>query len=151
MSERISFETVLEKHEDSEATGIYIPFDVEEVFGAKRVPVKVLINGLPHRSTVVRMGGKYMMAVPRPVRELAKIKAGDTIKVEMWKDTEERTVEIPPDFKDILKKAGLADIFEKLSFTHRKEYVNTINDAKKIETRIRRIQKAVEEIEKKKK
>ena len=45
MSEKITFETILDKHADMDATGITIPFDVEEIFGAKRVPVKVRING----------------------------------------------------------------------------------------------------------
>ena len=51
MAEKQTFDVVLEKHENMEATGITIPFDVEKVFGAKRVPVKVWINGAEHRST----------------------------------------------------------------------------------------------------
>ena len=51
MAEKQTFEVVLVKRETMEATGITIPFDVEKVFGAKRVPVKVSINGAEHRST----------------------------------------------------------------------------------------------------
>lgn len=55
MSEKQTFTVLLEKHENMDATGITIPFDVEEVFGAKRVPVKVRVNGAEHRSTIVRV------------------------------------------------------------------------------------------------
>ena len=144
MAEKQIFEVVLEKHPGMEATGITVPFDVEEVYGAKRVPVKVRVNGVEHRSTVCRMGGKYMMAVPKRFRDPAGIKAGDTITVEMERDTEERTVEIPKDFEDEMKKAGVIDKFSKMSFTHRKEYVNAVLEAKREETRIRRIEKNIE-------
>ena len=150
MAEKQIFKVLLEKHETMEATGITIPFDVEKVFGAKRVPVKVSVNGVEHRSTVFRMGGKYMMAVPKRFRDAAGIKGGEMITVEMERDAEKRTVEVPKDLADALKKANLQDVFSKMSYTHQKEYVNAINEAKREETRIRRIGKTIEEISKKK-
>lgn len=150
MAEKQIFEVLLEKHENMEATGITIPFDVEKVFGAKRVPVKVWVNGAEHRSTIFRMGGKYMMAVPKIFRDAAGVKGGEMITVRMERDTEKRTVEVPKDLADALKKANLQDVFSKMSYTHRKEYVNAINEAKREETRIRRIGKTIEEIAAKK-
>lgn len=151
MSEKQTFKVLLEKHETMDATGITIPFDVEKVFGARRVPVKVKINDAEYRSTVVRMGGKYMMVVPKHFREAAGVKADEIITVEMQRDTEKRTVEVPKDLAEALKKSDLTDVFSKMSYTHQKEYVNAINEAKKPETRLRRIEKAIEEIAKKKK
>ncbi|MBS1794147.1 MAG: DUF1905 domain-containing protein [Acidobacteria bacterium] len=139
MTDKQTFEVVLEKHESIDATGITIPFDVEKVFGAKRVPVKVSINGAEYRSTVGRMGGRYCMVVPKVFREAAGVRAGETITVVMEKDTAERTVEIPADLAAALEKSGLSEKFAKMSYTHRKEYVNAVNDAKKPETRVRRI------------
>lgn len=143
MSEKQIFQTVLEKHDKSEATGITIPFDTEKIFGAKRVPVKVSINGAEYRSTVMKMDGRYMMAVPKVFREAAGVKAGETITVEMEKDSSQRTVEIPADFADALEKAGLKEPFEKISYTHRKEHVRAVEESKKEETRRRRIEKSV--------
>ena len=151
MAEKQIFEVLLEKHENMDATGITIPFDVEKVFGAKRVPVKVWINGAEHRSTIVRMGGKFVIAVPKIFRDAANIKAGETITVTMEKDLEKRTVEVPKDFADALKKVNLQDVFSKMSFTHQKEYVRAIVEAKKEETRIRRIEKTIEQLISKKK
>ena len=146
MAEKQTFEVVLEKHENMEATGITIPLDVEKVFGAKRVPVKVWINGAEHRSTVCRMGGEYVMAVPKVFREAAGIKAGEKITVTMEKDTQKRTVEVPEDLAAALKKADLTDVFSKMSYTHQKEYVNAVNEAKREETRVRRIDKTIEQL-----
>lgn len=151
MAEKQIFEVLLEKHGEMDATGITIPFDVEKVFGAKRVPVKVWINGAEYRSTIMRMGGKYMMAVPKVFRNAAGVKAGEIIEITMEKDLEKRTVEIPADFAEALHKETLTDVFQQMSFTHQKEYVNSINDAKKEETRLRRIEKNIEMIAKKRK
>lgn len=144
MSNKQTFKVLLQKADHGEATGITVPFDVEAVYGARRVPVKVVVNGVEHKSTVVRMGGEYMMAVPKRFRDAAQIKAGETIEVAMERDTEKRTVEIPSDLGEALAKADLQSVWEKLSFTHRKEYVNAVIEAKKEETRTRRIEKTVE-------
>lgn len=144
MADKQTFETVLEKHENMDATGITIPFDVEKVFGAKRVPVRVSINGAEHRSTIVKMSGKYVVGVPKIFREAAKVKAGEVISVTIEKDTEKRSVEIPSDLVEALQEANLTETFAKMSYTHQKEYVKAVNDAKKEETRIRRIEKTIE-------
>lgn len=151
MSEKQTFKVLLEKHEKMDAAGITIPFDVEKVFGARRVPVKVKINDAEYRTTIFRMKGKYMLVVPKHFREAANVKSGEIISVEMQRDTEKRTVEVPEDLAAALNKASLTDVFAKMSYTHQKEYVNAINEAKREETRVRRIEKAVEEISKKKK
>lgn len=147
----MKFETVLEKHETMDATGITIPFDVKEVFGAMKVPVKVRINDAEYRSTIFHMGGKYMMVVPKHFREAAGVRAGETITVVMEKDTEKRTVEVPEDLSKALEKSGLGEVFSKLSYTHQKEYVNSITEAKREETRARRIEKTIEMLKEKKK
>lgn len=146
MADKQIFNVVLEKHETMDATGITIPFDVEKVFGAKRIPVKVSINGAEHHSTIVRMGGKYMVGVPKEFREAAGIKAGETITVEIERDTEKRSVQTPEDLKKAISKANLSDVWKKLSYTHQKEYVRAVNETKKEETRIRRIEKTIEEL-----
>jgi hypothetical protein len=151
MAEKQTFDVVLEKHENMEATGITIPFDVKEVFGAMKVPVKVQINEAEYRTTIFRMGGKYMMAVPKVFRNAAGIKAGEKITVTLEKDTEKRTVEVPPDLAAALAKSRLSESFSKLSYTYQKEAVNSVSEAKREETRARRIEKTIEMLKEKKK
>ncbi len=143
MADKQTFETVLVKHEKLDATGIQIPFDVEAVFGAKRVPVKAEINGAEYRGSTARMGGVYMLGVPKEFRTRAGIAAGDHIVVTLEKDMAERMVEIPADLAAALKESGLSKVFDALSYTLRKEHVRSIEDAKTPETRTRRIEKTI--------
>ena len=150
MAEKQIFTVLLEKYKTMNATSITIPFDVEKVFGAKRVPVKVSINNADYRSTIFRMGGKYIMVVPKRFREAAGVKGGEKITVEMRRDTEKRSVEVPKDLAGALERANLQDTFSKLSYSHQKEHVNSINEAKREETRVRRIEKTIEKLAAKK-
>ena len=142
---------MLTKHSKLDATGIEVPFDVEAVFGAKRVPVKAVVNGAEYRGSIVRMGGKYMLGIPKEFRERAGIAAGDNIVITVEKDTTERTVETPVDLAVALRESRLDDAWEKLSYTHKKEHVRAIEEAKAADTRTRRITKAIEMVAAKRK
>lgn len=126
------------------ATGITIPFDVEEIFGAKRVRVVATVNKAKYRGSVVRMGGKYMLGIPREFRERAGIEPGNNIVVTLEKDTAPRVVTAPADFAEALKKdREAAAAWEKLSYSHQKENVGAIEEAKRPETRAKRIEGAI--------
>lgn len=143
MAEKQTFTARLEKHAKLDATGIKIPFDVEKVYGAKRVLVKVWINGAEYRGSIVRMGGRYMLGIPKTFREAACIEAGDDVVVTIEQDVDERAVIVPKDLAVELKRNDLTDTWDSLSYTHRKEHVRAIEDAKQPETRLRRIEKAL--------
>jgi hypothetical protein len=127
------------------ATGIKIPSEVIEKFGAGKKPaVKVTINGFTYRSTVAVMGGAFMVGVSAENRAGANVKGGDKIDVTLELDTEERVVEVPTGFQKILNKNPLAKKqFDSLAYSRRKEIVRSINDAKTEETRQRRIDKSL--------
>jgi uncharacterized protein YdeI (YjbR/CyaY-like superfamily) len=59
-----------------------------------------------------------------------------------------KSVAIPEDLRKALKKAKVLEKFEATNFTNRKEYAGWVEGAKKEETRIRRIEKAVQKIAK---
>lgn len=121
-----------------------VPFDVKKEFGKARPPVKVSVNGHGYRSTVSVYGGKYYLPVRQERRAEAGLKAGDIIKVTVALDTEVRTVEPPPELSAALKKnAAARERWEKLSYTHKKEHADAILQAKKPETRVRRVEKAL--------
>ena len=128
--------------------GAYIlfPYDVEKEFGTKgKVPVKATFNGVPYTGSLIKYGSPlHMLGVLKAIRGQLGKKPGDTVEVVLWKDEEERTPDVPPEFEKLMKKEGLLPSFEKLSYTHRKEYCRWITEAKKEETRSRRLEKAVE-------
>ncbi|HEY3902586.1 MAG TPA: YdeI/OmpD-associated family protein [Streptosporangiaceae bacterium] len=112
--------------------------------GAKRFPVTATVNGFTWRTSVTRMGGEFALGFPREVREKAGVQAGDEIEVILALDAAPREVKVPP----ILAQALAADpvaatAFERMAFTHRKEYVRWVTEAKKDETRQRRVEQAV--------
>lgn len=148
MSATKRFRVELEKHATSEATSIEIPFDVEKAFGSRgRVPVRGTINGYPFRSSIFSMKGKSFIPVNRQLREGAQAKAGDTVRVTMERDEEPRIITPPEDLARSLKSnQEVQAVWDKLSYTHRKEFVLAIEEAKRPETRQRRIEKTIREL-----
>jgi hypothetical protein len=124
---------------------VEIPFDVEKAFGSKRPKVKATFDGIPYRGLLARMGGeKHILIILKDIRERIGKSFGDSVKVTVEADTEPRVLEIPKDLAGALKKDKAAQaFFEKLSFTHKREYVKWINEAKKDETRANRILKTI--------
>jgi hypothetical protein len=138
------FKAILGKEGDS---GLFleVPFDVKEEFGRARPPVKVTVNGYAFRTTVSVYGGKYYLGVRKSHRDAAGVEVGDRVEITMALDDEPREVEIPPELAKALAKNKRAKArWEKLSYTHQKEHADAINDAKKPETKARRVEKAIE-------
>ena len=125
---------------------VEVPFDVEEVFGAKKPKIKAKIEGIPYRGILTRMGTDFhMLIILKSIREQIGKTFSDEVKITVELDTEPRVLEVPKDLLKELKKDKEAKVFfEKLSYTHRREYVMWIEEAKKEETRARRILKAIE-------
>jgi hypothetical protein len=138
------FRATLELHGRT-ATGFPVPDDVVAALGAgKRPPVRVTINGHTYRSTVASMGGRYMIGVSAQHREGARVAAGDEIDVDLELDTAPREVSVPDDLGAALAEAPDAQrFFEGLSYTKKQWFVQWIEQAKKAETRQRRVAEAV--------
>ena len=125
----------------SEVAALKPPFDVVAVFQRKgRVPVKGTIDGFPFRQFADEYGGWAHDGLNAQLRAGAQCKAGNTVTVLMELDEVKRTVEVPAHLKKIIDRDPKArEFWPKLSFTHQKEYVKAIEDAKKPETREKRI------------
>jgi len=124
---------------------VFFPYDTKLEFGTRgMVRVRATFDGVAYRGSLVKYGDpRHMLPVLKSVREQIGKGVGYTIDVVVWKDDEERTVEVPPEFKKLMKKEDVLEAFEKLSYTHRKEYCRWIGEAKKEETRLTRMAKAI--------
>lgn len=124
---------------------VTFPYNVEEEFGTQgNVPVQATFQGVPYSGSLMRCGGQvHMIGILKAIREQIGKQLGDRVDVQIWKDDVVRTVEIPADLAALLKKEKLLPVFEKLSYTHRKEYVRWITEAKKEETRAARLAKSI--------
>jgi hypothetical protein len=129
---------------------VEVPFDVEKEFGSKRPKVKAMIEGVPYRGILTRMGMEcHVLIILKGIREQIGKTFGDEIKITVEPDDEPRVVEIPAELKKAFKTEKEAKtFFEKLSYTHQREYVTWINEAKKEETRQSRIVKTIEMLKK---
>jgi hypothetical protein len=144
------FEAVLGGEEGDRPT-VELPFDVRATYGSARPKLKVTVNGVELRTTVAIYGGRSYVGFRKEVRDAAGIAVGDRIRVEIEADTAPREVTVPADLGRALTKDRAAKkIFEGLAFTHRKEFVQWVEGAKKAETRERRVAKAIEMLHEKK-
>lgn len=142
------FEARIESSEKSGGAWVKIPFNVEEVFGKKgQVKVKARFDGHVYRGSIADMGDGPILIVKKGIREAINKQPGDAVTVEIEKDTQERTVELPEELVNLLaSKTDLEAFFNSLSYTNRKEYANWISSAKKSETKAKRLKETEERL-----
>ena len=129
---------------------VFFPFDAEEEFGTRgQIRVKATFDDAPYAGTMVKYGPpQHMLPVVKDILQKIGKKPGDSVDVILERDLSERIVEVPDDLATAIKEAGVSAAFEKLSYTHRKEYCRWISEAKKVETRQGRVAKAIEMLKK---
>jgi Domain of unknown function (DUF1905)/Bacteriocin-protection, YdeI or OmpD-Associated len=119
------------------------PEVVEALGGGGRIPVSATFDGVAYTGSIVSMGEGPCIGILKSIRTRIGKEPGDTVVVTLERDSAERTVEVPDDLAAALAEAGARESFDKLSYSHRREHVAAINDAKKPETRQRRIANAI--------
>jgi hypothetical protein len=133
-------------HRDGGICFIPVTFDPKPVFGKLRAPVKVTLNGYTYRSTIAAMGGPPCIPLRRSNREAAGLEGTETLNVTLELDTDVREATPPSDLARALKAARVWDAWRTLSYSHKREYAEAVEGAKKPETRARRIDNAVRAI-----
>jgi hypothetical protein len=125
-----------------------VPPEVVEALGGKgRIPVTATFDGVPYRGSIVRMGGGSVLGVQKAVMAEAGVSVGDTLTVIVRNDEAPRQVEVPEDLAEAFGHHDAARVvFEGLSFSHKREYVRSITDAKRPETRARRIELTIQQL-----
>ncbi|MFQ5947873.1 MAG: YdeI/OmpD-associated family protein [Acidimicrobiia bacterium] len=127
---------------------VEVPPEVVEALGGKgRIPVQATFDGIPYRGSIVSMGGRPILGMLKAIREELGKSFGDTVEVMVAVDTEERKVTVPARLQAALaENPSAAEAFEKLSYTHQREYVQWIEEAKRAETQERRIRQTIERL-----
>ena len=128
------------------ACSFIVPEDVVEWLGAgKQPPVNVTINGYPYRTRISVYDGASFVMLRKDVQAGAGVGPGDRATVTVELDEAPREVDVPPDLARALNRDRAAQAaFDKLSYTHRKEYTRWITEAKREETRKRRVERAAD-------
>jgi len=127
-------------------TLVPVPRDVAAKLGLEGMPkIQAVIAGQPYRGSLMPMGdGTYCLGVLKSIQEAAGVRSGDSVDILLELDTTPRTVEPPPDLARALESdTKMAARWEKLSFTNKKEMARSLEEAKKPETRERRLKAAI--------
>ena len=154
-SSKISFSAPIIQVEGMNAAYVEFPFNVEELFGTRgQVKIKALFDKqVEYRGSLANMGRNcHTLGLTQEIRSKLGKSFGDLVEVELERDLEIREVIIPEDVQALLcENPEEKAFFEKLSYTHRKEYINWITSAKKEETRANRLVSFIEKLQQEKK
>ena len=145
---RFEFDAAIEEGRGGGAW-ISVPFDVREEFGTGgQVRVKASFDGEPYRRSIAPMGGgNHILGIRKEIRERLGKGIGDCVRVVLVEDTEERTIEVPPELAAAFKRQPKArKKFDTLSYTRRREAAESVAGAKKDETKQRRVAKTIEQL-----
>jgi Bacteriocin-protection, YdeI or OmpD-Associated/Domain of unknown function (DUF1905) len=125
--------------------GLEVPPELVELLGeGKRPPVTITINGHSWKSRVAIMRGRYLLGLSKANRQAAGVETGDEVEVELELDREPRVVTEPADFAHALDADPIArSAYDRLPDGRKRQHVHAIESAKKLETRARRIEKAL--------
>lgn len=121
------------------------PAAVESLGGKGRIPVRVTFDGVAYRGSIVRMGGVKMLGVTKAILAEAGKAEGDTLTVVVRNDNAPRVVEVPDELAKAFRTSKVArEFFGSLSYSHQREYVGYITEAKEPETRAKRAARTIE-------
>lgn len=143
---KVMFTGIILDADNSGGAYLEFPFNTQEIFGTNnRIPVRINFNGEPYRGSLVRMGTEcHIVPILKSIREKLGKEIGDLVDVEVFLDDEPRIMEVPQDVQAALEKnTNAKEKFAALAYSHQREYVLWIDEAKKVETRQRRIEKLI--------
>lgn len=145
---RVTFTTEVRSAETKNATGIWIPAEAISALGSSKKPkVAVSLNGYTYRTTVAVYGDEFVVPLNAEHRSAARVTAGERHEITLTLDLEPRTVDVPDDLREALAaQPGANERFDSLAYSHRKEHVRSVNDARSDETRKRRIAAVVSKV-----
>lgn len=150
MTDFILFKGPVLQSGEINAAYVEFPFPTEECFGKKGlVKIKALFDEkVEYRGSLVKMKSEgHILGLTQEVRKQLGKSFGDEVSVRIWEDKEERIVIVPEDVQMVFNENVKAkELFDAMSYTHRKEYIRWIVEAKKPETREKRKIKMIEMI-----
>lgn len=133
-----------------DAAFVEFPFSTEELFNKKgQVKIKALFDGkVEYRGSLAKIKSDcHILGLTQEVRKQLGKTFGDHVSVSLTEDKEERVIEVADDIVSVFNESPEAKaLFDKMSYTHKKEYIRWIEEAKKPETRENRKIKMIQMI-----
>ncbi|HAO06459.1 MAG TPA: hypothetical protein DCQ50_05585 [Chryseobacterium sp.] len=149
-TDSVQFKAVIKQNGEMNAAFVEFPFSTEEIFGKKgQVKIKAVFDDkVEYRGSLAKMKSEcHILDLTQEIRKQLGKSFGDEVSVSLTEDKEERIVEIAEDIVLLFNENPDAKVlFDKMSYTHRKEYIRWIEEAKKPETRENRKLKMIQMI-----
>ena len=144
----VSFKAVLRPDPTGSGTFVLVPKEVSDRLGLKGRPkIEAVIAGHPYRGSLMPSEAGFCLGVLKAIQESAGVKRGDTVTVELGVDTAPRVVEPPADLAGALaRNRKAAASWDRLSYTNKREIARGLEEAKKPETRQRRLEDALRKL-----
>jgi len=146
----IKFSAIIKQNGEMNAAFVEFPFSTEELFHKKgQVKIKAMFDDkVEYRGSLAKMKSDcHILGLTQEVRKQLGKTFGDEVSVSLTEDKEERVVEIAEDIVSVFNENHEAKtLFDKMSYTHKKEYIRWIEEAKKPETRENRKIKMIQMI-----
>ncbi len=144
MGDPVRFKTILEPARGGGAVAL-IPADfVKPLGGLKQMRVLGTVNGVAFRSSTMPYRGGFYLGLHKATREAAGVAFGDPLEIEITRDDAPRVLELPPELEAAFRDdPALGERFASLSFSRRRELADPIGEAKRPETRARRLEDAL--------
>jgi hypothetical protein len=143
---KLEFDATVQRS-NNVGSSAYVPFpgDLRELFGTSgRVPVRATFDGIPYQGSITKMRDDPLLLVLQETLATLGKTPGDSLHVTVELDSSERKVELDPDIETGLRAAAQYDAFRALAYSHQRQFVLWIVDAKRPETRASRIAKTCE-------
>src|SRR5260221_6003982 len=130
----IHFTGVIKTNKENSSAWIDFPYDLKKTYGVGNlVPFIATFDGhVTYRGSLAKMGGDCAMVLLRKdvFAEIGK-KTGEEVDILIVFDDKPRELTVAKDLRKILEEGNVWGVFSILSFTHRKEYIEWIESAKK--------------------
>ncbi|WP_336962411.1 YdeI/OmpD-associated family protein [Chryseobacterium contaminans] len=149
-SQPILFTAIIKQNGEMNAAFVEFPFSTEELFSKKgQVKIKATFDDkVEYRGSLAKMKSDcHILGLTQEIRKQLGKTFGDEVAVSLIEDKEERIVTIADDIISVFNENPDAkELFDKMSYTHKKEYIRWIEEAKKPETRDNRKIKMIQMI-----
>jgi hypothetical protein len=125
---------------------VVVPLEVAAAAGLRyRDRVRGTVNGAQYRSSLMKYSGVFHMGVHTATLRQAGAALGDVVDVTVERDPDPLPADrVPPELSRALRaNARASTVFEALAPSHKREYVGFIIEAKRAETRARRVAQTI--------
>lgn len=107
--------------------------------------MRVTFDGIAYRGSIVTMGGVKMLGVTKAILAEAGKAEGDMLAIVARNDDTPRVVEVPDEIAKAFRSSKVArKYFGSLSYSHQREYIGYITEARKPETRAKRAARTID-------